>query len=121
MKVVHADHPDIVRNVLTRMIVDGRDIYLFDNCEWSPTEYYKPIPTETWRDVTGEVQYSDPANVYVSEPGTIECLVNNRLQKVGRIEKGYRLRKVTSVQLKNMHPGDFASDIEAFIVEKRDA
>jgi hypothetical protein len=76
---------------------------------------WEPIPTETWRDVTGECRY-----LGASEERHGDCIAHseaNSIASVCRVYNGYRLRKV---QL--MTGTDFSASRQwAFIIEKRES
>jgi hypothetical protein len=88
---------------------------------------YEPIPTETWRDVTGECEFSCPQDCHISLWHSIGA---GRYDVIARINNGndlYRLRKVQLMQPEGAtvkEGGIFGTQFlikEAFIVEKRDA
>jgi hypothetical protein len=87
----------------------GEQYYAFNGCcGFHLANLFEPVPTETWRDVTGECIVQDGW-----EGGPKEVLTCD-LDPVARIEPGYRLRKVPTHDL-------YMTDHKmAFIIEKRE-
>jgi hypothetical protein len=111
-------HPGYVREVQRTACLDGKDFYLFTDGTWCTSDSYEPIPTETWRDVSSECEFSArtdfPLGGYaLKHNGTI----------ISTNGSHYRLRKMVLFERRPNPPfTNFydAIEREAFIVEKRE-
>jgi hypothetical protein len=109
MKVRDRINKGEVRDVYrTAMLGEGGEYYLFTDGKWGSARCYEPVPTETWRDVTSECEFSErtdmPLGGYaLKHNGTIISLSGSH----------YRLRKE---RVTRGH-----ENVYAFIVEKKNA
>jgi hypothetical protein len=106
-------HPGYFRDVQHTVRLNGKEFYLFTDGSWCTSDSYEPVPTETWRDVTGECEVFRGDDIKHGDVFVIG-------------EEGYRLRKVQLMQPEGAvvkADGIFGTQFlitDAFIVEKRD-
>jgi hypothetical protein len=95
-----------VKEVYRTAFLDGHNYYLFTDGKWGNAVCYEPIPTETWRDVTGECVwrgnnlYHGNQKVFVGTTGGIHPDYTLRKARVSLVDKPYPPRDAFIVEKK---------------------
>jgi hypothetical protein len=112
------------------VIEESQNFYIVRNGLYKPGEEqrlvlfskndYEPVPTETWRDVTGECNITH--DKWPPEKQFGEGIAHNGMVLYEPThwvpQDGYRLRKVHL--LKHVYPGGCQTGQDAFIIEKKE-